>query len=676
MTETRRKRRRTGRLSCRARHVKCDERKPECERCEAGNIACAGYEQTRRVPSRRPKRVQPAPQPLPSSLTPPDSIQNLDLAGTFPVEALNYRISLGEFPSAGFRADGLPLVALPVNPRDLSRPHNAARPVLAYHQYLFRTSPLLFPARHMYFWQDRLCGSAWETEYIFDAVTTLGTMHRAVLLMSTPREVDQHRGLDTEVVTAQAYAKTVQGLTGSRQETEKSPDVLVAVLLLLTYFECFAGNYLAACGHLLVADSYFKDILSTPAQQSQPYVTPLAHSLRVIRRVLQTAVPSLHLISAIKCPSTPLAEASDHIYSSSTTASSTICLQQLLDLMYADDDIADMIWTSWRLRDTPELEERLASFQRELRAWKNRSSHFLPLIEFDGIETTDSSFDWTEAIIPPLPVSSASSKACFVSALFYFSMGHSIWKKSQLGIDAESNERAAYRSFYRTMQCAAKLNSSQELPDESDPWLSCETLNIGLLPGLHIMGQCCPAPPWRRWVAQHMKHIGQEGVFHRASLATSLEVLHSFETHTQGQSNLELSRYPPPQVRVVSAIVPEADGQHYTAYYARMRLNRFQRGAPRASYCPIGHARWLGTREDEIEPRVTVYAGMQTTMVSCASDWLRLQTPIRDWHEWAEGVDLSLDRVIRDHIRGSQLVPDFWTRDHGFDREGNPQGCV
>ncbi|KAK1826101.1 hypothetical protein QBC39DRAFT_269753, partial [Podospora conica] len=34
---------RTGCVTCKARHVRCDERKPTCERCEKANVPCAGY---------------------------------------------------------------------------------------------------------------------------------------------------------------------------------------------------------------------------------------------------------------------------------------------------------------------------------------------------------------------------------------------------------------------------------------------------------------------------------------------------------------------------------------------------------------------------------------------------------------------------------------------------------
>ncbi|KAK0744258.1 hypothetical protein B0T18DRAFT_448733 [Schizothecium vesticola] len=34
---------RTGCVTCKSRHVRCDERKPTCERCEKANVPCAGY---------------------------------------------------------------------------------------------------------------------------------------------------------------------------------------------------------------------------------------------------------------------------------------------------------------------------------------------------------------------------------------------------------------------------------------------------------------------------------------------------------------------------------------------------------------------------------------------------------------------------------------------------------
>lgn len=214
MSEKKR-RRRTGCITCRQRRVKCDETTPECQRCIAANVECAGYEQRRRI-NLRPQLQQASSHSVPSP------------AGS---------ASVPDPPSPSFRADGLPLVGFPRNPRPLQRPHTRARDVLAYHQFLFRTLPVLFPEDDLTFWRDELCEESWETEYIYDTIMALGGLHRGILLLSTSSENDRNRGLDTKVIALQSYTKALQELSEQLPEAEKSLDILVGVFVLLAYFE-------------------------------------------------------------------------------------------------------------------------------------------------------------------------------------------------------------------------------------------------------------------------------------------------------------------------------------------------------------------------------------------------------------------------------------------------------
>jgi hypothetical protein len=221
------RRRRTGCLTCRRRRVRCDEAKPVCERCNAANVECLGYEQKKQV-APRPSRpggsnsgsgVTPS---TPAVASPAFTLRQADAVATL-------------FPK--FRVDGLPLVGLPSNPRPDQRPHARARDLLAYHQFLLRTLPLLFPVEHQSFWRDRICEEAWESEYVFLAVTALGGLHRAVLMMSTASSNDSDRGLDTKVISVQTYTSALEQLSEHMQEAEASLDVLTGVLVLLAYFE-------------------------------------------------------------------------------------------------------------------------------------------------------------------------------------------------------------------------------------------------------------------------------------------------------------------------------------------------------------------------------------------------------------------------------------------------------
>jgi hypothetical protein len=218
------KRSRTGCLSCRRRRVKCDERKPSCKRCESVNIHCAGYQQKQYVEARRPRILTSpttAEQPLPDNSAPP----------TEPV--CTFLAPASERPLE----NGFPLGWLPNYPRPDQRPGQGARHVLGYHQFLSRTLPLLFPREHMYFWRDLLCEEAWGIEYLHLTMTSLGNLHRAVLMLSAKEEITQTSGLDIKIHAVQAYTQALQELSNQIDEAKKTPGILVAVFCLMAYFE-------------------------------------------------------------------------------------------------------------------------------------------------------------------------------------------------------------------------------------------------------------------------------------------------------------------------------------------------------------------------------------------------------------------------------------------------------
>lgn len=250
MEKASRKRRRTGCLSCRARRVKCDERKPNCARCDSANINCAGYDKRREIATpqqakrraargesetRYPDRHSSAvASPAAGSSRPPTVREGDPKSPTLAVN-LERTVELG--PLLSVRSDGAPLVALFGNPQLSQRPCADARWVLAYHHFLFRTLPVLFPPEHMHFWRDKLCHEAWTCEYIYLALTALGSMHRAALLLAMPGENDRSRGLDTKVIAVQTYIRALESLSSQIDEAKASPDMLIAVLELLAYFE-------------------------------------------------------------------------------------------------------------------------------------------------------------------------------------------------------------------------------------------------------------------------------------------------------------------------------------------------------------------------------------------------------------------------------------------------------
>lgn len=78
---------RTGCVSCKARHVKCDERKPSCLRCEKAKQPCGGYASREKKPAKQPnpsRTILPRakePQPGGLHIHVPRSRQSVFLSG-------------------------------------------------------------------------------------------------------------------------------------------------------------------------------------------------------------------------------------------------------------------------------------------------------------------------------------------------------------------------------------------------------------------------------------------------------------------------------------------------------------------------------------------------------------------------------------------------------------------
>jgi hypothetical protein len=67
-------------------------------------------------------------------------------------------------------------------------------------------------------------------------VVAIGLMHRAIIMLSDPK--DKWRDLDNKVVASQIYANTLKKLSEKcREGPGPLSEILIAVLLLLTYFE-------------------------------------------------------------------------------------------------------------------------------------------------------------------------------------------------------------------------------------------------------------------------------------------------------------------------------------------------------------------------------------------------------------------------------------------------------
>ncbi|KAL7790904.1 hypothetical protein V8C37DRAFT_383576 [Trichoderma ceciliae] len=680
MSEIKR-RTRTGCLTCRTRRVKCDERKPSCNRCTVANIECAGYAPKRQIELRLPNRQRGASQsqqnsPADGSIMtdddhvhseqfqvsargPPGSTPSDPASG--PASAPSANPAFGApFPRPQFRHDGLPLVGLPSNPRLSQRPCAASREVLAYHQFFFRTLPMLFPADHLPFWRDRLCDEAWCIEYAQRGILALGCMHRAALMISMLGENDQDRGLDTKVIAVQAYTQALQELSSRLDEAERSLDVLSAVLVLMAYFECFASNIPAAYSHVRTANYYFtalKSNASLPVDNLA--LESLETALRALAWTCYMAVPLPGMLLSV-----------GRTMTTGHTAPGPFFLQRSLLQILVASEVHDEIWNLAPVRqESSVLLDGIHRLQHNLREWRESHGHLHPNPETDT--AAPASLDNLEEChfpIPPSPYLALPPHLCLYGAMFNFLMARIMWTlclhdKSR---DAKKMESEAYMYFYQTMRFAATHaanSSSRTLPNgtySTDASVSSEEMDRSFLPILYITGQCCPQPSWLRWIAQLMKQIGDQGLFNGFVLSASLKVLHRMELSHNLLSTDRIERYPNPALRIISTLIPETNAQGFVCYYAKpSRFNSGWINRDTLTYYPIAHARFSPELDDDSAAKreIDIYDEHRSMVEQFTSEWILSRPIASNWQSRSSGARFNLDHVLRDHINGSRLLP-------------------
>ncbi|KFY43313.1 hypothetical protein V495_04018 [Pseudogymnoascus sp. VKM F-4514 (FW-929)] len=577
-----------------------------------------------------------------------------------PIARINGDASLPQAAStcqcvqASLRDDGLPLVALPVNPNPFQRPHSRARDILGYHQYLYRTLPILFPVKAYHFWRDFLCEAAWETEWVFDAIVALGTMHRATLLLSQHGKNDRDRGLDTKIIAIQTYIRALEGVSHHLTHTSNPAPLAVGVLVLMAYIECLSGNIPAAIRHTQVIQCYSHSMKSDDKRPISNFVSPIESSIRDLELICRIVRP---FPSPLEPRSVPNADKSTVNLPSSffeiAESSSSILLQQLLEFTSADLDLKHLVWCVYSAHYQSVSKDKLLAFLQALDEWKAHNSTAFKMLNLENslLEPIDFSYQALgELPFPPACHEKVPRESCLMLALYTFYKARLLWALCLLGDHDGKTELDAYYYVYQFLRYTrtALATPHQTL---ADGILPCENLRIGFSPLLYLAGRCCPKPSWLRWIIQELETIGQEGLFHNKPFATTLNILLSLEEHAIRNSNPspDGQKFVPPRSRTITLYIPDIDGRSSEAYYA----------LPQES--PDDHtiqfnlsriARWSDTTQGSA-PIIQDYEMYQQKF---SDGWLFEQPLVQKWLDWNCGTKFDLSQVIRDHIAGNRVL--------------------
>lgn len=691
--QNKKRRARTGCLTCRARRVKCDEQVPECRRCIAANVACAGYEQQRVVvpvkPQDRVRRQGQTTSSLPA-LLPGPNLQRLrtpilvteDAAGTpssgSPIESQ----SVAQYPTTAIIGNHTPLVAFPSSPHPSQCPSLGARHVLGYHQVLLRTLPILFPPQHLQFWRDELLQEAWGCNYLYLTLVALGNIHRAALMTIADDECGRANGLDMKITAVQLYTQSLQELAKHLEEAKRNPVLLVASLCLMAYFEVsghtvtarcqeilakgdksFSGNIPAFIGRIQAADHYFTTLLpaymdSDGDERSRNRdLAPLRDCLRSLGQTCYVTLP-LKLIHAIteKNLDAFYPETVDPECSSSTVLAA---LHNLVDLISESHEIKELVWSPIAAYARTTSAQVMNDFEQKLIEWRDNHLGLIPELDTDSALNVLLVYKWSQFAMPPQPYTSTTRNKSLVAAHYNFYRARIKWALILLGDDELRNKPTAEFYFYEALRHAASHEAFLTATDrDEDTYIPCEALKVGLLPVLHITGLCSPQPLWLEWIKDLSDQIIQEGVLKGHTFATNLDCLHRFETHRSGSDYpAMLDQYPEPAERIICQLIPEMDGRHFTSFFAIPVAAYDPRCTGLDSYRVIGDARWrCGYGEGPCTPVFNMYDDDSANLRSFSTDWLYSTQPALDWLLWSQEKEFHMERALHDHISGTRLL--------------------
>lgn len=189
------KRAKTGCFSCRKRRVKCDEAKPECQRCTSANVHCEGY---------------PAKKVLCAGGTEMMLARRTSSYSTGPLDIGN---------------DAL------LNVGKLSLPF--------YHQFITQTVYAISGGTRQKFWRDDVASMAWTTDYVYHAIISLAAMHKT----STDASHGRPPPAALRTFALQNYQQAIRLLSKDINASALKPMQVLATLTLFAYFEvCTRSN--------------------------------------------------------------------------------------------------------------------------------------------------------------------------------------------------------------------------------------------------------------------------------------------------------------------------------------------------------------------------------------------------------------------------------------------------
>ncbi|TVY39622.1 Transcriptional regulatory protein [Lachnellula subtilissima] len=463
---------RTGCVTCRKRRIKCDEAKPFCARCRSATFFCEGYA---------------TPKQAPETALPPHSSPGRKS------HSVRERSSFGELSwrHTNWRQEQLPL----------------------YHHFVTTTVVRLFRSDHVNFWRDQVAQMSFGLDIVYEALLAIGAMHRSSLLRCLDQNATEATKL--KVLGLRAYGETLRLLPshlGGNTVTEIS--VVLVVLMLLSYFECFMENPKGTFRHLWAAIQLLRTSENRFSDAEVSHILPVYDAMLRLDFLAQKLVPY----------------AGSSFLRFSNIASLESPFWNRVSPEFSDDHLIDPI-ASAKLDATP--------------------MELLP--------------------IPPYGAHFSSTDAALNVVMYNAYLGCAVAMIGTNDPDPAARELEAFKLVYETLRIAAGLIEKHK----ESLYKPCDAISVGISTYLFHSARRCFSSTWQKWTIAALRSIGREGLSNGFTLANTLETMCELEAQmrhdnvTRSCNMAAKSPLGPINSRLIPLLLPHEEGSQLLAFYLR-----------------------------------------------------------------------------------------------------------
>ncbi|TVY81661.1 Transcriptional regulatory protein moc3 [Lachnellula suecica] len=521
---------RTGCGTCRKRRVKCDEAKPICARCHAGNYACEGYAAPRRVSG-------PGSTSSSSRNSSPES-------STIP--ELSYRHS-------NWRQEQLPL----------------------YHHFVTTTVVRLFRVDHVSFWRDQVAQMSYGLDFVYEALLAIGAIHRSSLLACQKDNLQEAARF--KVLGLRAYSNTIRLLPDHlTRNTVAEKSAVLVVLMLLTYFECFLESPKGALRHLWAAIQILQKSEEHFSESETSNIVPLYDAALRLDFIAQKLIPYARS-SLYRCPDrammlTPFWNRAPPEFSGISHAD-TIAAERysLIRLICGHNKLNRIVWGPWCATSERPSRDELMGFYSEMQLWKRSSP-----ATFASCESIDTFLELESMpvdllTIPPPACHFSSTDAALNIAMFNAYLGCAISMICTTENNSVDREHEAFKLAYQSLCIAAGLIERHK----ESLYKPCDAISMGISVVLYHGARRCYSAPWQEWTVSALRSIGREGLSNGFTSANTLETMFQLEEKMRGnrytQQSITGADSPlgPIRDRLIPLLLPRGEDEQLLVFYLR-----------------------------------------------------------------------------------------------------------